>query len=145
MANTVYMFNCGVNPISSLTVNGFAVTGTMSPWPPGVAATPSAITPTTIPLNGNGTGTPTSAALVAGDLNTIQVTSQQVVYSGTKAIDLTKFTMQSVDNLAMFIFFGSGATFGQQPSGGSLCQVILTDTFGEFTQAYFIPGSIMAT
>lgn len=144
MANTVYIFNCGINPISSITVNGYGVTTGVpeAPWTSGVEASPAVLTPITIPLNGNGTGTPSSAALVAGNTNSISITSQQVVYQ-PGVIDLTSYTMQSVDNMAMFVFFGLGSTFGQQPGGGALCQIVLTDTFGEFTQAFFVKGQTL--
>jgi hypothetical protein len=147
MANTVYIFNCGVNSITSIVVNTLPValaTGGLPPWPVGVAASPAVITPVTCGLLPAGSGTPSTAALVAGNKNSISISSNQVNYNGTNALDLTGYSLQSVDNIAMFIFFGTAATFNQPGNPlANMAQVALTDTFGEFAQAFLVPGGIL--
>ena len=147
MANSTYVFNCGVNPITTISVNNISVsTGVpVPPWPAGIGGTPSALTPITIGLLPIGSGTPSTPALVAGQKNSIAVNSQEVVYSGTGAIDLTNFSLQAANNLAMFIFFGQPSTFGQTgPAGSSICQIVVSDAFGEFVQSYYIKGNPLA-
>jgi hypothetical protein len=146
MANSTYIFNCGVNPITGITVNNVSVaTGVPVPaWPTGTGATPAALTPITIGLAPFGSGTPSTPTLVGGQANSISITSQDVVYNGTNAIDLTKFSLQAANNMAMFIFFGQPATFGQVGApGSSICQIVLSDAFGEFVQSYYITGGAM--
>lgn len=144
MAGLVYILNCGVNPISSMTVNGLPVTlaaGGLPPWPAGLSADPSVLTPVTIPLNPKGSGTPSTAALVAGNAsNSISLGSNQVNYN--RMLDLSSYFWGTGDNMAMFVFFGTGAAFGQQ-RGGSMCQIVLTDQFGTFVQSYFFPGGVL--
>jgi len=144
MANLVYIFNCGVNPIMTMSANNQPVTlpsGGLPPWPSGVALSTPALSPVSIPLLPAGSGTPANAALVAGyNNNTIAMNSQQINYNG--ALDLTSFTLQAADNMAMFIFFAPGGKFFGQPQiTGPTSQVILTDSFETITQSYFLSST----
>jgi hypothetical protein len=148
MANTVYIFNCGINPITSLIVNTLPATlptGGLPAWTSGVAASPSAITPATCGIYAKGSGTPSTAALVAGNTNSISISSNLIDYNGANVIDLTSFSLTNPnDNFAMFIFFGTGATFNQPGNpAATMAQVVLTDTFGEFAQAFLISGGVL--
>ena len=146
MANLTYIFNCGVNPITRMIVNLQPVAlpaGGLPPWSAGMSARPAALTPVTIGLEPYGSGPPSSAALVAGNNNNVGISSNEVDYDGW--IDLTQFSLQSVDNMAMFISFGPSSAFGASAPAGaaSVALLVLTDMFGEFTRSYFIGGAVL--
>jgi hypothetical protein len=146
VANLTYIFNCGVNPITTMMVNVQPVAlpaGGLPPWPAGMSAKPAALTPVTIGLKPYGSGMPSSAALVAGNSNSVGISSNKVNYDGW--LDLTQFSLQSVDNMAMFISFGPSSAFGASALTGaaSVALLVLTDMFGEFTRSYFIGGAVL--